>query len=315
MNNNSEIIFSLCSHLLQDSDFKPYEPAEWSMLAEKLVLAGFEPSNLPCFSESELRDVLNLNTYEIQRIKHLLERGGSLAFEIKELENKGIKIVTRADNNYPKILKNRLKKSCPPLFYYAGDLSLLNRNTIGFVGSRNIDEEDVHFTENIVSKVNKLGYGVVSGGAKGVDTVSAKQSLINGNIVIEYIADSLIKKIKSKSNIIAIQNKQLVLLSVVKPDMGFTAATAMMRNKYIYAQSKAAVVVKSDYKKGGTWSGATDCIKHKICPVFCNNLADSRGNQELINLGAIPIDKNWNCDFEIDKATKPQEPVQLSLFE
>ncbi|MDE6672498.1 MAG: hypothetical protein K2K16_09925 [Ruminococcus sp.] len=51
--------------------------------------------------------------------------------------------------------------------------------------------------------------------------------------------------------ITAVQNGQLLLFSAVKPDMDFTAETAMMRNKYIYVQSAGTVFVRSDYKKGG----------------------------------------------------------------
>lgn len=38
---------------------------------------------------------------------------------------------------------------------------------------------------------------------------------------------------------------------MAKPDAGFNAGIAMQRNKYIYVQSEATVVVKSDYNKGG----------------------------------------------------------------
>ena len=313
MNQNAEIIFMLCSHLHADADCKPLEPSEWSQLADQLMQAGLEPKSLPALSDSEFR-TLTIGTEEMCRIRKLLERGANLAFELANYQSMGISVVTRADVAYPKLLKVRLGKNCPPLFYYAGDLSLTGRKSVGFVGSRNVDENDQRFTEQTVSKVNALGYAVVSGGAKGVDTIAGDTALQNGSAVIYYLADSMVKRIRSRETITAIQNGRLLLLSAVRPDMGFTAATAMMRNRYIYAQSAGTVAVRADYKKGGTWNGAVDCIKHEIAPVFCWDHPAYRGNQELIRLGAIPVHEDWNGDVT-NLPEKPEDPVQLTLFD
>lgn len=314
MNRNSEIIFMLCSHLLTDAGYKPYEPSEWSRLAESLVQADLQPCDLPEMSDSDLRN-LDITDEEINRLHHLLDRGGSLAFEMEKYESMGISVVTRADTAYPKMLKAKLGKSCPPLFYYAGNLKLAEQRCIGFAGSRNADENDSQFTKKITSTVNSLGYAVVSGGAKGVDTISAETSMQNGSQAIVYLADSMVKRIRNRQTISAVQNGKILLLSAVKPDMGFTAATAMMRNRYIYAQSVGTVIVRSDYKKGGTWNGAVDCIKHKVSPVFCWNNTEYKGNQELIRLGAMPIDENWNGDVSSYHAQEDDEPVQMTLFD
>ncbi|MDE5946540.1 MAG: DNA-processing protein DprA, partial [Oscillospiraceae bacterium] len=311
MNRNSEIIFMLCSHLLTDPEYKPYEPSEWSKLAQSLMNAGLQPYDLTEMSDSDLRQ-LNLENEEIYRLKRLFERGSSLVFEMEKYESMGISVVTRADVMYPKMLKSKLGKSCPPLFYYSGNLKLAEYDCVGFVGSRNVDDNDIRFTEKVTSTINSLGYAVVSGGAKGVDTVSIESSMKNGSQAVIYLADSMVKKIRSKQTITAIQKGQLLLLSVVKPNMSFTTATAMMRNRYIYAQSKGTVVTRSDYKKGGTWSGAVDCIKHKISPIFCWNNIAYKGNQELIKFGAMPIDESWNGDMSIYNIQDEKKPIQLT---
>lgn len=303
----------LCSHLLKNAECKPYEPSEWSRLAESLLKAELQPYDLTVMSDNELRN-LNFTDTEINRLHQLLNRGGSLAFELEKYESMGISVVTRADKGYPKRLKIKLGKSCPPLFYYAGDLNLVEQKCIGFVGSRNIDDNDSRFAEKIVSTVNSAGYSVVSGGARGIDTVSADFSINSGNQAVVFLADSMVKRIRNRQITTAVQNGQLLLLSAFKPDMGFTSATAMMRNKYIYAQSVGTVVVRSDYKKGGTWNGAIDCIKHKINPVFCWNNIEYKGNQELIKLGAVPIDENWNGDVS-ECNIQEEEPIQLTFFD
>lgn len=313
MNHNSEVIIMLCSHLSSDTDCKPLTPSEWSGLADTLLQADLEPKALPDLSDSEFLD-LKIGKEETQRIRGLLRQGANITFELEKYNSMGIYVVTRADAAYPKMLKYRLGKSCPPLFYYAGDLSLAKTKSIGFVGSRGADENDRRFTEKVAGSINKLGYSVVSGGAKGIDTIAGDASLKNGCAYIAYLADSMVKRIRSSDTIKAIQNGRVLLLSAVSPDTSFTAATAMMRNRYIYAQSEATVVVHSDYKKGGTWSGAADCLKHEICPELCWDNKDYRGNQELIKLGAVPITEDWNGEVP-ELSRKQEEFVQLSFFD
>ena len=102
-------------------------------------------------------------------------------------------------------------------------------------------------------------------------------------------------------------------MSAAKPDAGFNAGMAMQRNKFIYAQSGAAVVVKSDYNKGGTWNGAAQALKKKYCRVLCRD--HKRYNAELIKLGAVPIDDNWDGDVENISFSVSGIGEQLSLFD
>ena len=126
----------------------------------------------------------------------------------------------------------------------------------------------------------------------------------------------MIRKIKAKNNINAILNDQLLILSVTKPDAGFSTGIAMMRNKYIYSQSDGTVIIKSDLNKGGTWSGAIENLKKQMSMTFCWNNTGYKGNMELISRGAIPIDENW--DAEILSYASSNELIvtseQLSMF-
>lgn len=315
MKTNSDVIIALCSQLCECEHAVPYEPAEWSVLAQRLLDGGMEPHDLLHFSDKDFRSRLCCDEAEIRRIKGLLDRGRRLFLEIGAYENMGIYIVTRADGLYPTMLKKRLGKRCPPLFYYTGDLRLASRRSVGFVGSRNVDERDYAFTAHTVTKVNHLGYGVVSGGAKGVDSIASGVSIGNGSFCVEYLADSLVQRLQRPDTAEAVQRGRLLMLSAIRPDAEFTAGIAMMRNQYIYAHSLGTVAVRCGYQKGGTWNGAAGCIRKGICPVFCWSNESHKGNMELIRMGAIPIDESWDGDaarYQLDKA---QMPVQLSLFE
>ena len=156
---------------------------------------------------------------------------------------------------------------------------------------------------------------MVSGGAKGVDSAAESAAIEHGSAAVSFLSDSLTRKIKAPQTLKALQNKSLLLLSAVNPDAGFHAGTAMMRNRYLYIQSRAAVVVKSDYNKGGTWSGAVDCLKHHWGPVLCRSLPKAPGNQALIGQGAKPIDDHWDGDVnQLLSSWNTEQPEQISMF-
>jgi len=314
MDRNSMAIVVLCSHLCVGEDTKPLEPAQWTVLAEKLLNEEIAPYELMSFSKEDFEAKLGLSYDEAERIIRLINRSGSITFEIERYANMGINIMTRADSIYPKVLKKKLGKSCPPLFYYAGNPELASKRCVGFVGSRSIGINDETFTTSTVKKINAKGFSVVSGGAKGVDSIASDVSISNGSQSMEYVSDSLISRIKTKAVVSAIIDNRLLIMSAVKPDARFTAGFAMMRNRYIYAQSEGTVVIKSDYNKGGTWNGAVTNLKQRLCSTFCWDNAEYEGNVELIKRGAIPIGESWGGDVTENNVEQMAMPEQLSFF-
>ncbi len=293
MNQDSNAILTLCSHICVGEGVRPLEPKEYDAVARVLNQAGKTPKDLFDFSSDDFAAVLGCDAEQTARFKRLLDRNASLSFALCQYQNMGIEVLTRADASYPKRLKKALSHGCPPIFYYAGDLSLLDRQFIGYVGSRTVTQEDVDFTVHTVRKTASLGYGVVSGGARGIDTVSGTEALLQDSFCAEYLSDSLLKKLKKSDTVKSVQQGKLLLLSAVKPDAGFQVGMAMTRNRYIYAQSVGTVVVRSDLKKGGTWAGATENLKSSWCVTLCWD-HPYPGNQALIAMGAVPIGADWD---------------------
>ena len=301
---DSLAILLLCSNLAINytvDKVKPFTTVEWSKLAKVILSSPIKkPSNLFNKSKEEIEKELLIDHSKAERIYNLLLKAGQIGFEINNLKNLGINILTRADIVYPKILKEKLKDKCPPVIYYSGDIDILNDKLIGVVGSRNIDEYGLEFTKKISEKIVRDNYSLVSGGAKGVDGVAQEEVLKNGGKVVAFIADSLINKIKKKDVREAIIKNKLLILSSINPKSGFTVYSAMDRNKYIYALSEMTVAVSSDYNKGGTWAGATENLKNDWVPLLVRN--DStvpKGNLELIKLGGNKIElSDLNKDFK-----------------
>lgn len=295
LNQDSLVILLLCSDLGLDKDlkkrYKPYTIAQWNKLVAKLVNSSIErPSNLLNLGQDILKRELLISEDESQRIYSLLKRGGNMALEIENLWSRGIHITTRAEINYPNRFKKVLKDYAPPIIYYSGNLDLANEKLVAIVGSRDIDVGGVEFTKEIANRCIKGGYGIVSGGAKGVDSIGETNAIAKGGYAVSIVPNNMSNKIKEKPIRDSIIAKKRLVLSMVNPDARFTIYSAMGRNKYIYGLSQFAVIVSSSDNKGGTWTGAVENLKKKWVPYYVRDGEDvSIGNKKLIELGGIPI--------------------------
>lgn len=316
MNQDSNAILTLCSHVCVGEGVRPLEPKEYGELAQKLNKAGKSPKEIFEFSIDDFKGIFGCDEEQRERILRLLDRNASLSISLGEYSKMGINTVTRADAEYPKKLRQKLGNACPPIFYYAGNTDLLDGQYIGYVGSRTVTAEDMEFTKRAIGKTASLGYGVVSGGAQGIDTIAEQEALRNGVPVVAYLADSMMKMLRSSEITRNIQRDRMIMLSVSKPDAGFNVGIAMMRNRYVYAQSNGTVVVRSDLNKGGTWAGANENLRNNWCVTLCWN-HPYPGNKALIEKGAVPIDGSWDGTVP-EKKVEPvvkEVSVQQSFFD
>lgn len=304
----------LCSYIgINSSDAcKPLTMKEWNELLDRVVQYGQQPSVVMGQGQNFLKEAGYSQEY-IERIQRLVFRGGTVAFELDDLEGKGIDIVTMFDADYPVLMKRRLKRKIPPVLFYSGDIGLAKKIGIGVAGSRNVDDEGIRFTRNLVEKAAEERLVVYSGGAKGVDAAAEKAAIESGSAAVSFLAESMLSKMNKKDILDSIINKRRLLLSDIKPDAGFSPARAMNRNKYIYTSSYGTFVVASDYNKGGTWSGAVEALKNEWTKVLVWNQREYEGNSKLIEKGAVPYQLSKASIFEL--ITRKEEKFQqVDLF-
>lgn len=320
--NNAMATILFCSHLgLDKTDVKPYTTREWNTLQDRLTEAGFQGPGI--FIEQTLTEIdkkLIFQESEKERINKLLFRGAAVGLLLEKYSKRGIHVITRAEKNFPKLLRSRLKLNTPPFLFYCGQIELANKMGIAVVGSRSLEEQGIRFVQELAEKAVDEKLVIYSGGAKGVDFIAQQTAIAKGGLVVSYIADAMTKKIQDKDILKAIESKQLLLLSDTNPDIGFTVAKAMNRNKFIYASSCGAVAVAADLKKGGTWTGAVENLNHNWVSLGVWNTNLYSGNQELIERGAVGIDKVTDFSFQkfiegtLKKQVQKEEPYQLELL-
>ncbi len=258
---------------------------------------------------------------DIGRLERLLGRGFLLSQAIERWQTRSIWVLSRADAEYPKRWKARLKEDAPPVLYGCGDISLLESGGLAVVGSRNVDNELIAYTEGIGRLAARAGRTLVSGGARGIDQAAMRGILQAGGKALGVLADSLEKAALHRENRNFLMDGQLVLLSTYDPAAGFNVGQAMQRNKLIYALSDAALVVNSDHEKGGTWAGAVEQLE-KLCfvPVYVRSDGQTvKGLEALQRKGALPWPNPETPDdlarvFAVKVKSREAEPAQKGLF-
>ena len=227
--------------------------------------------------------------------------------------------ITIKDDVYPECLK---EISNPPLkLYYKGNLDLLKEERlIAVVGTRNPSSYGKLCCEYMVKKMTSANITVVSGFAKGIDSIAHKTSLLTDGKTIAVIASGLdiVYPASNLSLYREIEEKGLILSEYeagVKPFKG----NFPQRNRIIAGLSKGTIVVESK-NRGGSLITADLALEFNrdvyAVPgdVFseysrgCNNLIRDSRAKSLSNINELLEDYSWEVEEKNDsnKYTKNQ---------
>ncbi len=264
-------------------------PGEYKRLARFLCDKQRQPADLLALDAQELL-VECQHLIDSDRIKRLLNRGFLLSQATDRWQTRAIWVVSRADGEYPSRLKTRLKEDAPPVLYGCGEAAILDTGGLAVVGSRNVDDALLEYTEGIGQLAAKARRTLVSGGARGIDQAAMRGALEAGGKVAGVLADSLERAALNREHRNFLMDGQLVLISPYDPSAGFNVGHAMQRNKLIYALADAALVVSSDYEKGGTWGGAVEQLeKLQLVTVYVRSNGETGTGLEALRCkGALP---------------------------
>jgi DNA processing protein len=296
-------------------------PGEYKRLARHLREIQRQPADLVSPDAADLMRACQ-PVIDEARLQRLLGRGFLLSQVIERWQARAIWVVSRADTEYPRRLKVRLREDAPAVIYGCGDMSLLESGGLAVVGSRHVDDSLIDYTMAVGRLAARAGRTLVSGGAKGIDQAAMRGALEAGGKVSGVLADSLEKTTMNREHRNLLLDGQLVLISPYDPSAGFNVGNAMQRNKLIYALADASLVVSSDLNKGGTWTGAVEQLdKLKFVPVYVRSTGGSSpGLDALRSKGALPWPNPQDADaFEavFEAAAPAQVPSPqsgLALF-
>jgi predicted Rossmann fold nucleotide-binding protein DprA/Smf involved in DNA uptake len=296
-------------------------PREYKQLARHLRDINCQPADLVSSDAAPLLRACHPIIDE-SRLQRLLGRGFLLTQVLERWRARAIWVVSRADADYPRRLKARLREDAPAVLYGCGEIILLESGGLAVVGSRFVDDSLINYTVSVGQLAARAGRTLVSGGAKGIDQAAMRGALEAGGKVSGVLADSLERTSLNREHRNLLLDGRLVLVSPYDPSAGFNVGNAMQRNKLIYALADASLVVNSDLNKGGTWAGATEQLdKLNFVPVYVRSTGEpSPGLDALRKKGALswpnpPDTVLFESVFDVTRPSAPPPPqVGLSLF-
>lgn len=291
LSERAKAVILLCSTVGLDAgaDAKPFGPVGWHSLLTYVDAAGLGgPEALMGKDAAALSSALGVKPDIASRVAQLLDRAGRFTLDLERIGGWGIWVLTESDADYPRLLRERLGDSAPPLLFGAGDSELLRCEGVAVVGSRRPDDAGMDFAQSFGARAAELGLAVVSGAARGVDEAAMTAALERGGIAVGVVADSLERLVRRKVWRQRLLSGELVLVSEHHPARRFDPGWAMQRNRVVYCLSQAAVVVASDAGRGGTWDGAAKNAKAGWVPLYVRAAATApAGNRRLLEtLGA-----------------------------
>jgi DNA processing protein len=107
-------------------------------------------------------------------------------FRTLEKENiRGMRIVTPLCKNFPtQVTKNISPEKLPPILYLLGADLPMEEECISIVGTRNPTELGRHCAESFAAYFSLLKIRIVSGLARGVDTIAHQENIYNGTVSV-----------------------------------------------------------------------------------------------------------------------------------
>ena len=288
---DSEAIICLTSSFKTNSGprYLPLSNIELNRLISALDEAGFGPGALLDKTPSEIEQLAGLSPLHATRIRELLNRVDDLNNELTRFERLGIWALALTDHSYPKRLLARLKNAAPPVIFGSGEAGCLSLPGVAVVGSRAATDKINTRTQEVARRVVESGLAVFSGGATGVDLAAMTTAFAIGGRTIGVLADSLVNALGSREAE-RVGTGRWTIVSQYWPDRRFTAAGALSRNKLIYALSDYAIVIASQFERGGTWQGTIQALSGGWVPVFVSGGEDAcDGNRALLKKGCYEL--------------------------
>lgn len=198
------------------------------------------------------------------------------------------------DENYITILDDEYPKEFyeldePPfLFFYQGNLELLNKEKISIIGSRECSKYANQSCYDLMKDMNK-DVVIVSGMAKGIDAIAHQEAIKLGHFCIGIIGCGL-NVVYPKENKMLYEEilKNHLLISEYPKDVIPYAHHFPARNRLIAALSKRCYVIEAKSKSGTMITANYALSLNREIIVFPYRYDDifGKGCNELIEQGA-----------------------------
>lgn len=266
-------------------------PVPFNKLVQ-LLKSDPELLNLFLYKSSELARLLKIPERKASQLNEQLKRHEKTPFShLYNQEN--IIPIPITHHDYPHMLKWLVDP--PAVIYVKGDLSILRASIkIAIIGSRKAGSYSKQSLSLIVPPLINQNIVIVSGLAKGADTMAHESAISFGGKTIAVLGHGLFHLYPKENYELAWKiGSEHLLLTEYPPYFRPTKWTFPMRNRIISGLSDSIIITESE-EKSGTMSTVDHALEHGktiyAVPGPITSLL-SIGPNKLIEQGAKPI---WN---------------------
>lgn len=234
-------------------------------------------------------------------VKSLLDKNLSYAEDtLRECAKQNISILTIADEEYPQRLKNIADPPC--VLYYKGTIPKIDEEAaIAVVGTRRGTPYGLMCAKQFGVQLAGSGCMVISGGARGVDTMALRGAMNTGAAVVCVLGCGVDVAYPSENESLfsEIANNGW-LVSEYEPGDKPLRANFPARNRIISGLSVGVLVVEAAKRSGAliTAEHALDQGRDVFAVPGNIDISTSFGTNRLLKEGAIIARSGWDVASE-----------------
>jgi len=256
------------------------------VLTGRLLSAFGSPENIFQMSVHELRRVEDIGETRARNIISF-NQWDIVDREIEKAEKSRVQLIPRNDRAYPEMMKRI--HGAPTVLYVKGELKDTDRYAVAMVGSRISSNYGMQIAERMSHKLSASGLTVVSGMARGIDSVSHKGALKAGGRTIAVLGSGLDVPYPPENR--KLMNEISVSGAVISEFPFGTLPNKEnfpRRNRIISALSLGVIVIEATLDSGSLITVAYALEQGREVFAVPGNITsrNSKGTNDLIKKGA-----------------------------
>ncbi len=279
--------------------------AAWNASAEALSAAGLSPKIVESFQR--------------------LRKGVSLEQVAERIKSLGVQVLTWEDEGYPHHLKEIDQP--PPVLYVRGALESEDDWAVAMVGTRKVTAYGRQVTEEVATALAHNGVTIVSGLARGVDSIAHQAALNAGGRTLAVLGNGVDLVYPPENRKLA---AQIVEHGALVSDYALgtqpDGQNFPPRNRIISGLSLAVIIVEAGLSSGALITAAFAAEQGRdVFAVPGNiNAPQSQGCNRLIRDGAQPLlnpqdvlealNLTMVTEHQAARVALPADPIEARLY-
>ncbi|HEY9167654.1 MAG TPA: DNA-processing protein DprA [Candidatus Kryptonia bacterium] len=292
----------------------------------RILVSHFgDPKSVLAASERELTAVEGIDRSVARKILSNRNFDNEVQLQLSRLNKAEARLVTFWDKEYPENLKRIYDP--PVMLFVRGTLSAADRYSIAIVGTRNPTTYGKHAAEKFSADLAEQGITIVSGLARGIDTIAHSTAVRSGGRTIAVLGSGVDVIYPGENKKLA---EQMMMHGAViseyymgsKPD----AVNFPKRNRIISGISLGSILIETDVDGGAMITAGTALDQNREVFAVPGNIFEkkSRGTNKLIreskaklveSVADVVEELRYKLKPILREQPKVASKIQLSLFE